>query len=255
MPIPMRVVFHVPHSSTEIPAKYRDQFLLTDAELQEELEQMTDHNTDQMVAEIGEVVRFPYSRLLIDVERFWDGAQESMSQIGMGAIYRVGHMLQPLRRELTELETSELKQIYEEHHFKLEQAVEQALEECGRCLLIDLHSYPQHRLPYEMNSGPRPQLCLGTDDFHTPEWLVNAAEKLASKLGYNYLRNTPFTGTLVPMKHYQQDPRVMSLMLEWRRDIYHHQPDQTEQIHRIREFQGELIGQFLESILFSNNTG
>ena len=42
---PPWVILHVPHDSNVIPADVRSQFLLADAELQCELDRMTDHQT------------------------------------------------------------------------------------------------------------------------------------------------------------------------------------------------------------------
>ena len=37
---------------------------------------------------------------------------------------------------------------------------------------------------------------------------------------YSTARNKPFSGTIVPMKHYQKDRRVQSLMIEINRWLY-----------------------------------
>ena len=42
------ILIHVPHASTHIPPGLRDDFLLTDDELAEELLRMTDRYTDEM---------------------------------------------------------------------------------------------------------------------------------------------------------------------------------------------------------------
>jgi hypothetical protein len=41
------LVIHVPHASTIIPAEVRDEFVLSDADLDVELRLMTDHLTDE----------------------------------------------------------------------------------------------------------------------------------------------------------------------------------------------------------------
>ena len=89
------------------------------------------------------------------------------------------------------------------------------------CLIIDGHSFPALPLPYELNQTAfRPDVCLGTDDFHTPEELVARVEKIFESCGYSNARNQPFGGTIVPMKHYHKDQRVQSLMIEINRWLY-----------------------------------
>ena len=90
----------------------------------------------------------------------------------------------------------------------------------NKCLIIDLHSYPKLKLPYEASDGERPELCIGTDNFHTPDNLINEITSIASKYSIETALNTPFAGTLVPLKHFGKEPRVNSVMLEIRRDQY-----------------------------------
>jgi len=66
-------VIHVPHAATLIPGDVREQFVLTDEEIADELRLMTDHLTDQLFAmpeAIAIAVRSPVSRLVVDPERF-----------------------------------------------------------------------------------------------------------------------------------------------------------------------------------------
>ena len=106
-------IFHIPHSSRQIPEKYRDQFTIDDKALNVELDKLTDHFTDSMTegVEANKVI-FPYSRLLVDVERFADDALEPMSERGMGVIYSNGHALNKIRRDLTDDEKAELIGLY-----------------------------------------------------------------------------------------------------------------------------------------------
>ncbi len=65
--LPPWVVLHIPHNSTLIPASVRDQFTLSDAELDDEILKMTDHHTHDLFAQdvnISQVVASPVSRLL-----------------------------------------------------------------------------------------------------------------------------------------------------------------------------------------------
>ena len=103
----------------------------------------------------------------------------------------------------------------------MKEAVEESLLANDHCLIIDGHSFPSLPLPYELEQTSfRPDFCLGTDDFHTPKELVAKVEKILESCGYSTARDQPFSGTIVPMKHYQKDRRVQSLMIEINRWLY-----------------------------------
>lgn len=86
---------------------------------------------------------------------------------------------------------------------------------------VDLHSFARHALPYELGGAlRRPEICIGTDDFHTPEELAAGAEALFRAAGLETVRNEPFAGAIVPGAFYRADPRVSSLMIEVRRNLY-----------------------------------
>ena len=66
----------------------------------------------------------------------------------------------------------------------------------------------------------RSDFCLGMDDFHTSEELVERVETILESCGYSTARDQPFSGTIVPMKHYRKDYRVHSLIIEINRRLY-----------------------------------
>ena len=87
-------------------------------------------------------------------------------------------------------------------------------------MIIDVHSYPAVALPYERHADiARPPICLGVDDIHTPDWLLDAARAALSAVGECRV-DEPFQGTYVPLRHFRHDARVASIMIEIRRDVY-----------------------------------
>ena len=230
---PSWVVLHVPHDSVEVPTEVRSQFLLGDAELAAELRRMTDHQTLALFAcpvSSAAVVRAPVSRLVVDVERFEDDQQEPMSTRGMGAIYSVTSGLMPLRRQLQPSEREALVQAYyRPHHARLEAAVSAAIEAHGRCLVIDCHSFPSTALPYELADAAtaRPDICIGTDDFHTRGELANGFVAAFQREGWSVSLNLPFAGALVPSGRYRKDHRVTAVMVEVNRRLYLNEHDAT----------------------------
>jgi len=197
------------------------------------LVKMTDHLTLSLFASgvpMAQVVRAPVSRLVVDVERFEDDQQESMAGRGMGAVYAVTSSLKSLRRPLHDGERDALMRAhYRPHHARLEASVSAAVDAYGRCLVIDCHSFPSMALPYELAepTAARPDICIGTDAFHTSAELASAFVSAFKREGWSVSLNDPFAGALVPSGRYQQDRRVSAVMVEINRGLYIHEHDGT----------------------------
>jgi len=223
---PPITVVHIPHASKLVPADCRPAILLDDACLAEELRLMTDAYTDELFALDGSApIRFPISRLVVDPERFTEDAHEPMAERGMGVLYTRRANGQPLREPPPSAERARLLDAwYHPHHDRLTRAVDQAIAGHGRCLVLDAHSFPSRPLPYELDQRlDRPDICLGSDEFHTPPALLNLAYAAFTAAGFSVQINAPFSGALVPGKHYRRDARVAALMIEVRRDLYMHE--------------------------------
>ncbi|MYS09001.1 N-formylglutamate amidohydrolase [Streptomyces sp. SID6041] len=219
------VLLHVPHSSRVIPPDVREGLLLDDPELERELDHITDAHTAEIAAVAAAAAhatpwRFVnrLSRLVVDPERFPD-EREEMLAVGMGAVYtRTTHRaaLRPTEFDPTPL----LDRYFTPYAEAMETAVAERLAATGRAVVIDVHSYPTDPLPYELHGdGPRPPICLGTDAFHTPPALLDAAREAFGDFG-GIATDTPFAGTYVPLSYYGKDPRVGALMIEIRRDVH-----------------------------------
>ncbi|WP_051844553.1 N-formylglutamate amidohydrolase [Streptomyces globisporus] len=223
------VLLHVPHSSREVPAEVRAGMLLGDEELDRELDHITDSHTAEIAAVAAAAAgaapwRFVngLSRLVVDPERFPD-EREEMLAVGMGAVYtRTTHRapLRPAGFDPGPL----LDRYFVPYARAMTEAVAERLAVAGRAVIVDVHSYPTERLPYELHGdGPRPPVCLGTDSFHTPPALLDAAREAFGGFG-GVGTDSPFAGTYVPLEYYGRDPRVSALMVEIRRDLYMSEP-------------------------------
>jgi len=220
---PSRLVLHVPHASKTIPDSLRPNFVLSDDALALEVIRKTDSYTDELFADpAGAMIRFPVSRLVLDPERFLDDNAEIMAAQGFGVIYTSTSDLKPLRLPPTAEEREELiNRFYWPHHRNLEAAVDRAVVEHGECVVVDCHSFPEVPHAYELRQNPdRPDLCIGSDEFHTPSDLVKCVANKAGELGLSVAENDPFAGALVPMSRYRKDPAVIGIMLEVNRRLY-----------------------------------
>ncbi|MBK8293652.1 MAG: N-formylglutamate amidohydrolase [Solirubrobacterales bacterium] len=216
------VILHVPHASRHIPAAEQERFLIDDADLEAELNAITDADTDRLACAAGRrAQRQPWmflnrnSRLLVDPERFPDDREEMLA-VGMGPVYLRTTDLRELRFTDPADDERLMNSCYWPYARALESLVEERLNEVGQVLIIDVHSYPREPLPYELHADQtRPSLCIGTNGDHTPPALVRSATSAWS--GSTEL-NQPFSGCYIP-ERYVTDERVHGVMLEIRRDV------------------------------------
>ena len=209
------IILHIPHASTVLPSKV--EFLLGQEELAYEVNAMTDHHTDRLFDLPGaHRCVFPVSRLVVDPERF---IEDEMESVGMGVVYMRTAEGDALR-DISDMDRSALiETYYHPHHNKLTCMVDSCLEQHDQCLIVDCHSFPARPLHYESDKN-RPDICIGTDTYHTSTELRDCLLKTFEALGYVVAINSPFCGTIVPLKHYHKDQRVKSVMIEVNRSLY-----------------------------------
>lgn len=219
------ILLNIPHSSMGIPDYVRPSLLLSDEELDNELMLMTDSFTDNLFQINDESVTstiFPISRLVVDPERFASDNDEPMVAKSMGVIYTKTSSGRPLREGITNEERNQLLlAYYHSHHQRSSIVVQNAISSHGYCLIVDCHSFPSKPLPYESDQDPnRLDICIGTDGFHTPDWLADEALKLFRKIGFSIKINSPFSGSFVPQQYYRSYRQVLSIMVEVNRSLY-----------------------------------
>jgi N-formylglutamate deformylase len=221
------IVLHVPHAGTVIPDQARRSIVLDDDELGAELVAMTDWHTDRIAREAVrrsgvDAVLFVnrLSRLVVDPERFPDD-REPMNAVGMGAVYHRTSSGGQLRRADPERDHAMRARWFHPYADALADLVDDVRSLTGRVTIIDLHSYPERPLPYELDhDAARPGVCIGVDSVHTPDALVEVMRSSWVGVRGGVASNTPFAGTYVPLRHYGHDTRVRSVMVEIRRDVY-----------------------------------
>lgn len=221
------LLVHVPHASSHVPERVRDQFPIPDHELHGELLALTDWYTDELFEtppRRGTTIRFPVSRFVVDPERFEVDSMEPMAACGMGVIYTRGVSGRPVRRELSDMERDALLDTWYRPHWALmESTVDRMLDRHDRCLIVDAHSFPPEPLSVHTNqypTGPTADICLGTDREHTGPDLLAWTRDAFGDHGLTVSVDTPFSGTVVPIKHLHRDRRVQSIMIEINRRLY-----------------------------------
>jgi N-formylglutamate amidohydrolase len=226
LPLPEFVVLHIPHDSLEIPPLARAGLSISDSDLALEISKLTDHETARLFAQgvpSHQVVRAPVSRLVVDCERFVEDKHEPMVSKGMGAVYMRGFDGGVLRQSLTDSERQSLLDTwYWPHHDQLFSTTQSVLDQYGHVLVVDAHSFSATRLPYELTQeASRPDICIGTDSFHTSKSMEDAFVKSFRDVGAFSVRvNEPFGGALVPLPFLGEDKKVSALMIEVNRSLY-----------------------------------
>lgn len=214
------IVLHIPHAKTEIPEKYKSDFVSQEI-VDNEISLLTDFATDEIFEMDGvSKVVFPYSRIFCDVERL-DDDNEVMFKYGRGFFYTKTDSGELLRENLNGNKEAIHTEYYTKHHDEFNALVNKKLQDNGVAVIIDCHSFSNTPFKSDIEQGTnRPDFCLGVDDFHTPKWLVDMIYGHLKQNGYSVEINYPYVGTIVPLNHYQINDSVLSVMIEVNRDLY-----------------------------------
>lgn len=233
-----QLILHVPHSSTNIP--WMDGYVVTKEELDQEMLKLTDWYTDDLFySEEDVMIRADFSRIFCDPERFSEDSEEVMSEFGMGVLYEKNDAGQIIRIVTEEYKIKVLDTFYWKHHRKLTQAVKNQLDQFGKALILDCHSYPSTPLMRDLDQNPkRPDFNIGTDNFHTPEHLILLSQDFFDKKGFSLGVDWPYKGALVPKVYFdERNPNVHSIMLEINRALYLQEPsnEKSERYEEIKQ--------------------
>lgn len=218
------LILHIPHSSDKIPKN--EGFVADKKLLTQEIIKLTDWYTDDLfLFEESIIVQADFSRIFCDTERFSDDSQEVMAEYGMGVLYEKLDDGSVMREVNPKLREDILNNYYWPHHNKLNQAVNDQLISNGRALIVDCHSFPSDPLIRDLSQeGNRPDFNIGTDSFHTPNDLIEISKYFFEERGYSLGIDSPYSGTMVPINHYQKTKNVSSIMLEINRALYLNEP-------------------------------
>ena len=217
------ILVHLPHDSTVIPPADRADFLISASDLCLEQLRLTDWHTAALYAEgvpADSIVRAEVSRLVVDVERFADDRLERCAALGMGATYVRTCDGRPLRTLSPERRAELMARYYWPHHRRLDEAAAERLARFGRCVILDAHSFPTGPLPTQVDFSAPLEIGVGTQPGHTSPELRALAEDFFRAHGFTVGVDIPFSGAMVPNRFFGVEPRVQSLMIEVRRDLY-----------------------------------
>ena len=213
-------LIHLPHSGRKIPAEYLDSYLLSEDELQQNIDHYCDLYTDELFGSLFEKfggVKSPYSRLFVDPERFGDDSFEEMhKRHRLGWFYENAILTKkPLR---TTMQKSSIRHYFDDHHRVLNTKTAEKLERYGRCTVIDCHSFSNERYWFHDKSLQLPDICIGFEEGHVDETVVKIINNVFS--GYKVGINVPYAGSLVPTDYWGKDFRVKSVMIEINKKLY-----------------------------------
>lgn len=215
-----KLILHIPHSSTFIPSY--DKYILPISEIESEVLKLTDWYTEDIFSnDTDECIIANVSRLYCDMERFVDDEKEVMSKYWMWVTYTHTDWWKEMRA-VSPIEREEIiNSYYLPHHRKLELAVENQLQEEWKSLIIDCHSFSDIPFERELDKSKwRPDICLWTSSFHTSKELIEIVKEKFLAKWYSIKIDSPYSWTIVPLKFYNTNSLVQSLMIEINRKLY-----------------------------------
>ena len=228
-----QIILHIPHSKTEIP--FYDGFNMDYVENETKL--LVDYDTDKIfnIPNVESLI-FEYNRIFCDVERL-DDNDEPLFNLGRGFFYTKTDDGKDLRILDGEVKKRIKEEYYDKHHNKLNNMVEERLNKYGSAVIIDCHSFNPTSLNTDLDkTDDRPDICLGVDEYHTPKWLVNQLKTYFENRNLSVKINSPYSGTIIPLKYYNQNKNVIGIMIEVNKNLYLGDDDKiTELNNLIRE--------------------
>ena len=183
------VILHIPHSSINIPMY--DGFLNKEL-LSEDISIHTDWFVDK-IFDLNFVKVVPnFSRIFCDVERLKD-KDEDFYRIGRGFFYTHTYQNIELRKNINGIKKYVFRNYYVKHQNNVNKLIERNLNKYNQTVILDCHSFDKKSI-YAYNNESLPDICIGVDEYHTPNYLVDYIVNLFKGLNLKLSINYPFKG-------------------------------------------------------------
>jgi len=210
-------IFNIPHSSTYVP--FTEGFI--GKSYLKEIELLTDHATDIIFnVEGSRKMICPFSRVFCDVERFPD-SREEMEKYGMGVFYTHTDKGELMRELSADKRAIFMNAFYYNYHTKLEKLIHETIKMYKHATIVDCHSFTNTPFNRDLDKTEnRPDICIGTDLYHTPIDLENNLVYYFQKQGFSVSVNSPYKGCLVPSVFLHRNKKVQAVMIEVNRNLY-----------------------------------
>ena len=215
------ILIHVPHSSIYLPDEFYKRSILSKEKIEKENIFISDYLIDTFIPENVNIIKFEYSRMFCDVERFKEGEKEIMSKYGMGVIYEKDHNGNNFIILDDKYKENIIKNIYDKHHKLLDDKVTDILKTHSKAYIIDLHSFSEKFVKKVLNKGKCPDICVGYDDGYCNINLINMIVNHFKSYGYTVKINYPYSGSIIPNKYFKENnTSINSFMIEINKNLY-----------------------------------
>lgn len=235
----MPVVFASPHSGADYPPEFVAASRLDPLTLRKSEDSFVDEIFAAAPAHGAPLLRAFFPRVFLDPNRepfeldpemFEDqlpsyvNSQSARVMAGIGTIARVvttGEIIYKNKLQFAEV-ADRINTYYRPYHRELQKLIEQTRERFGLCLLIDCHSMPSVGGPIDQDPGARRADFVLGDCFGAscaPE-LTDKAEQVLKGMGYQVVRNNPYSGGYTTVNYGRPAARVHALQIEINRALY-----------------------------------
>ena len=183
------------------------------------------------------IIKFKYSRMFCDVERYLDESKEEMSRYGMGVLYtKDSNSKVFVNRQKDEKLTIDL---YKKHHEELDNMVERILSKYNNCFIIDLHSFSDEFVYKMFNKKNNPDICIGINNNYDKELLEKTINHFNS-YEYSIKINYPYSGSIISNRF----PEVNSMMIEINKRIYLNNQNNFDKFYKCMMEYWELLKRY-----------
>lgn len=211
------LLVHIPHSSLLIPSKCKKRLIKN---IRKENIFISDYLVDRLVSKKVRTIKFRYSRMFCDVERF-NTDEEVMNKYGMGVVYSKDSNESDFIVLDEEYKNNIISNYYNKHHDTLNKEVSNIINMCNRCVLVDLHSFSELFIKKVFDKDDAPDICIGVENKYTSKLLVEQTINHFKKYNYSVKINYPYEGSIIPNKYFDvYDERLDTIMIELNKKIY-----------------------------------